>query len=61
MCYNDQMRGLRLSEEYFNKHGLPMLMNLFPEASGRIAAGLIGPGSECFGFDAETRIILNFQ
>lgn len=45
------MRGLDLSEEYFFTYGLPMLNTLFPEVSGRIAAGFAGPGSECFGFD----------
>lgn len=45
------MQGLRLSEEYFATYGLPMLSDLFPETSSRIAVGLVGPGSECFGFD----------
>ena len=45
------MKGLALSEQYFKEIGLPMLQKKFPEHTDRIAAGLIGDGSECFGFD----------
>ena len=45
------MKGLDLARAYFEEYGLPMLREQFPEWSGRIAAGLIGSGSECFGFD----------
>ena len=47
------MKGLPLCEAYFRAHGEPMLREKFPEACERIAAGLAGPGSECFGFDDE--------
>ena len=47
------MKGLTLCEAYFRAHGEPMLKEKFPDTSGRIAAGLAGPGSECFGFDDE--------
>jgi hypothetical protein len=47
------MKGLTLCEAYFRAHGAPMLKDRFPETCGRIAAGLAGPGSECFGFDDE--------
>ncbi len=47
------MKGLRLSEEYFFEFGLPMIENRFPEYKGSLAAGLVGEGSECFGFDDE--------
>jgi hypothetical protein len=47
------MKGLALCEAYFRTHGEPMLKEKFPETYGRIAAGLAGPGSECFGFDDE--------
>ena len=47
------MKGLELSEEYFFTYGKPLVENKFPELEFRIAAGLIGPGSECFGFDDE--------
>lgn len=40
-------RARRLYEEY----GAPMIRERFPEYEGRIAAGLAGEGSDCFGWD----------
>ncbi len=45
------MKGIELSERYFNKYGRPMLEREFPDYLDRIAVGLVGEGSECFGFD----------
>ena len=45
------MKGLDLAEQYFYEHGKPMLQNHFGEEMHRVAAGLVGPGSECYGFD----------
>lgn len=45
------MNGLTLAERYFTMYGLPMLQTQFPEYTDRIACGLVGEGSECFGFD----------
>ncbi len=45
------MKGLDLAEQYFLEYGLPMLENRFGDEARRIAAGLVGPGSECYGFD----------
>jgi hypothetical protein len=47
------MNGLQLAEQYFNRFGAPMIEEKFPEYRSRIAAGLVGDGSECFGFDDE--------
>jgi hypothetical protein len=47
------MKGLVLSERYFYELGLPMLAEKYPGYRDRIAAGLVGEGSECFGFDDE--------
>ncbi|MFZ2633405.1 MAG: DUF4037 domain-containing protein [Desulfosalsimonadaceae bacterium] len=45
------MKGLELSETYFQQVGLPMLREKFADYIDRIAVGLVGDGSECFGFD----------
>ena len=45
------MKGLELSEKFYIEYGEPMLHNLFPEIEQHIAVGLLGSGSECFGFD----------
>ncbi|MCR5618369.1 MAG: DUF4037 domain-containing protein [Clostridiales bacterium] len=47
------IKGLELSREFYHEYGLPMLLKEFGEEMGRIAAGLTGHGSECFGFDDE--------
>lgn len=47
------MRGIELSEQYWLEFGKPMIDADFSEISGRIAAGLVGEGSECFGYDDE--------
>lgn len=47
------MKGLSLCRSYFQSVGLPMLEKEFASDLKRIAAGLVGDGSECFGFDDE--------
>jgi len=47
------MTGLELAESYFNQYGMPMLNERFGPYKHRIAAGLVGDGSECYGFDDE--------
>lgn len=46
------MNGLELARAYYNTY-MPQLLDAVPQARGRIAAGLIGEGSQCFGFDDE--------
>ena len=45
------MNGLLLSKEYYSNVAEPKLKQEFPELYPRLAAGLVGNGSECFGFD----------
>jgi hypothetical protein len=47
------MKGLDLAEAYYREAGLPMIRERFADCEGRLAVGLVGPGSECFGFDDE--------
>lgn len=46
------MKGLELSRKYYEAYGRAMLAQ-FPELDAEYAAGLVGRGSECFGFDDE--------
>jgi hypothetical protein len=55
------MRGLELSRGYFEEFGRPMLESQFPEVLPYLAAGLIGSGSECLGFDDETSTDHDFE
>ncbi|WNM24152.1 DUF4037 domain-containing protein [Demequina capsici] len=45
-----RMTGLALARAFWEEHGRPML-DRYPEQRGRIAVGLVGHGSECYGFD----------
>ena len=47
------MRGLDEARALYAEYGAPMLHEKFPAWEGRIAVGLAGHGSECFGFDDE--------
>ena len=47
------MKGLELSKKYYDTYGIRMITTQFPELVTQTAAGLVGYGSECFGFDDE--------
>lgn len=47
------MKGLALSRYYFEKYAERPLRQRFPDLFDRMAIGLAGLGSECFGFDDE--------
>ena len=47
------MRGLEEAKLLYERYGAPMLHERFPDWEGHIAVGLVGHGSECFGFDDE--------
>lgn len=46
------MKGIELAKEFYNSVG-KNLLEQFPEYKDRIAVGIFGGGSECFGFDDE--------
>ena len=46
------MKGLELAENFYNEYKYSLLKEDAPEWS-RMAVGLVGHGSECFGFDDE--------
>ncbi len=50
---DDKQSGLALCQAYYEVYGKPMLEEKFPEYLDRIAVGLVGEGSDCFGFDDE--------
>ncbi len=47
------MRGLDEARAFYEEKGAPMIKSRFPQYESRIAVGLAGHGSECFGFDDE--------
>ena len=50
-CEKAAGKGLAIAREYYETYGRPMLQEKFPEYLDRIAAGLAGRGSDCFGYD----------
>lgn len=49
----DCLGGLELSRMFYEEFGRPMIHEKFPSYENRIAVGLVGEGSECFGYDDE--------
>lgn len=48
-----EAKGIEICRDYFLQVGLPMLKEKFPEYLGKMAVGLAGEGSDCYGFDDE--------
>lgn len=46
-------KGMDLCEAFYEEYGVPMIHEKFPDYENQIATGLVGQGSECFGFDDE--------
>lgn len=47
------MQGLELCREFYRQCAAPAVEKRFGERAGRIAAGLVGQGSDCLGYDDE--------
>lgn len=50
-CEKAAGKGLAIAREYYETYGKPVLQEKFPQYLGRIAVGLAGRGSDCFGYD----------
>ena len=48
-----EKKGLTISKALFDEKAKTDLADLFPDIFRRFAAGLVGNGSECFGYDDE--------
>ena len=55
------MKGLELSEKFYNEYGAHMIHNDFSRIEKYIAVGLVGSGSECFGFDDDLSADHDFE
>ena len=47
------MKGLEICKNFYLEYGDKMLHEQFPEYENLIAVGLVGSGSECYGYDDE--------
>ena len=55
------MKGLELSELFYREFGEILLKEQFSDIIDKIAVGLLGSGSECFGFDDEISTDHDFE
>ena len=46
-----RVSGLELCRRYYEEYGMPMIAEQFRAYESLIAVGLVGKGSDCFGFD----------
>lgn len=53
--------GMTMARELYHQKGKPMLLSQFPEYEKYMAVGLVGEGSECFGYDDEYSRDHDFQ
>lgn len=51
--YSNKKSNLERSRELYECEGKQLIAKLFPEYTDRIAVGMVGEGSDCFGFDDE--------
>lgn len=53
--------GLQLAEQYYQVYGKDLIHKEFSQYEGRIAIGLCGEGSECFGYDDAVSMDHDFE
>lgn len=51
LSFLDKTNGLKSSREFYQSKGSAMIAEKFASFQNKIAVGLVGQGSECFGFD----------
>ncbi len=49
--YSQTFTGMELSKKYFEEYGLPMIQAEFADYADTMTVGLVGEGSDCYGFD----------
>lgn len=47
------MKGIEISKAYFEEYGKPMLERDFSDVLPYLCVGMVGSGSDCYGFDDE--------
>ena len=47
------MQGLELARRFYESCAAPLIRDQLPDMADKLAFGLVGEGSECFGFDDE--------
>lgn len=47
----EKFTGMKLAKQYYEKFGRNMIAEKFPDYEDKIAVGLVGEGSDCFGLD----------
>lgn len=50
-CLQLEENGLQVAQAYYEAYGREAMQKQLPEYADRIAYGLVGEGSECYGFD----------
>ena len=55
------MKGLELSRKFYEEYGKPMLENEFNDCFHLLAIGLVGSGSDCYGYDDEFSLDHDFE
>lgn len=55
------MKGIELSEKYYNAFGKQMIEQKFKEIQNDLAVGILGGGSECLGFDDDISTDHDFE